>query len=191
MREKCIFLAMNCVYCDKTISKTNLPRHRRTCSVRNDELTRLNEENTRLKWKVILQTSELETQKEEMDKLKDELTKLKTEKISKLTKELADKTTEAEPGFNYIIHTREALRANDKVYKIGRCQCIKKRFSDYPSGSKLIHYQRTKDNKISESILKHVFGNKFTHRSDYGTEYFEGNFQDMKNEFDEILEMFG
>jgi hypothetical protein len=104
---------------------------------------------------------------------------------------LADKTTEAEPGFNYIIHTREALRANDNVYKIGRCQCIKKRFSDYPSGSKLMHYSRTKDNKISESILKHVFANKFTHRSDYGTEYFEGNFQDMKNEFDEILEMFG
>ena len=182
---------MNCLYCDKTIShKQHIRRHQRTCKVKNDQLIKLNEENKQLKWKVMEQTSKLEEQNNEIHKLKDENMKLKTERVSKLTKELTDKYGDAEPGFNYIIHTREALRANENVYKIGRCQCIKKRFSDYPTGSKLIHYSRTKDNKISESILKHVFTTKFTHRSDYGIEYFEGDLQDMKNEFDDILTTF-
>ena len=52
------------------------------------------------------------------------------------------------------------------------------------------HFSRTKDNKISESILKQVFTTMFKQRSDYGTEYFEGNLQDMINQFDDTLKAF-
>lgn len=86
-------------------------------------------------------------------------------------------------GYNYIIQTRESQRMKENVYKIGRTKCIQKRFKQYPKGSKLIYSRKSSDDKMSECLLKRNFANIFRQRKDYGSEYFEGEIQNMKTEF--------
>ena len=93
-------------------------------------------------------------------------------------------------GYNYIIQTRESQRMKENMYKIGRTNVFKKHFKQYPKGSKLIHSRKSSDDKMSECLLKRNFANIFRQRKDYGSEYFEGEIQNMKIEFDTILDNF-
>jgi hypothetical protein len=74
----------------------------------------------------------------------------------------------------YLIHTRASLNINENVYKIGKTNDFTKRLSGYDKGSIpiLILYVNNCDN--FEKILLEIFNLTFIKRSDYGSEYFEG-----------------
>ena len=93
-------------------------------------------------------------------------------------------------GYNYIVHTREAIRMNENVYKIGRCRNIAKRFRQYPKGSKLMYSSETSDHVLTEDILIKAFQTQFVQRKDYGNEYFEGDIDDFIQMFDNGLYAF-
>jgi hypothetical protein len=84
----------------------------------------------------------------------------------------------------YIIHTREFINSNQNVYKIGRTsQEFIKRATSYPKGSILKLQKQVKNSKQIESIIKSCFNKKFKIRKDIGIEYFEGNYNEMEEEF--------
>jgi len=74
----------------------------------------------------------------------------------------------------YIVKTREAIRANDNVYKIGRTtQENHRRLNSYPNGSILIYQSETSDCSLVERLVKQMCKELFKQRLDYGVEYFE------------------
>jgi len=87
----------------------------------------------------------------------------------------------------YLLKTREFIRLNENVYKIGRSHNIQKRLTQYPKGSKLIYYVNCYDSNICEQILLEVFKNKFIQKKEYGNEYFEGEETEMINEINKKI----
>lgn len=78
-------------------------------------------------------------------------------------------------GYIYIIYTREFLKHQEPVYKIGRSDNVLCRMRQYPRGSKLIFAQYVHDDCLMEKhVLNHLIGH-FKARTDIGTEYFEGD----------------
>ena len=88
----------------------------------------------------------------------------------------------------YLLQTRETIRANQKVYKIGRTYDINRRISEYPSGSVLIICIYVDNDIQIEKNLKNKFNDIFINRTDYGTEYFEGNVRKMISIFSLICD---
>ena len=80
----------------------------------------------------------------------------------------------------YIIHVREFIRTNETIYKIGKTtQKNFNRFLQYPKGSKLLFYMNCIDcHKLENKIIK-LFRKKYKLKSEYGNEYFEGNYLNM------------
>jgi hypothetical protein len=150
----------------------HMTRHKNNCTVLNSLLTQqriddLTFENDQLK-------KQVECKDEEIRKLQTTITKMEKRKS----------------GYNYIIHTREAIRMNENVYKIGRCHDIAKRYRAYPKGSILMYSQETVDNVLTEDILIKAFQTHFVQRKDYGNEYFEGDIDDFKQMFVNTLHAF-
>lgn len=80
----------------------------------------------------------------------------------------------------YLLQTREFLRLNQPVYKIGRTtQSPDKRIGQYPKNSKLFLIMSVADCVEKETILLRLFRKEFLARKDYGSEYFEGDVQRM------------
>lgn len=81
----------------------------------------------------------------------------------------------------YGIQVREFLDKNEPVYKWGRSKHDDlKRPKQYPKGSKLLLLLGVNDEVIIENIIMTHFKRKFKQRKDIGTEYFEGDFADMR-----------
>jgi hypothetical protein len=82
----------------------------------------------------------------------------------------------------YLLETRESIKNNENIYKIGRtCQDELKRFNTYPRGSKLhIHISCVNSFEIEQLIIK-LFNNQFENVHIYGREYFRGNLLEMIN----------
>ena len=74
----------------------------------------------------------------------------------------------------YLLIEREFLITKKNVFKIGRSQNVSNRTKQYPNGSQLLVVLPCIDCKVSEKRLKDVFEKNFIHRSDIGSEYFEG-----------------
>ena len=89
--------------------------------------------------------------------------------------------------FVYILIEREFIKCKESVYKIGRTKDIRKRFQAYPKGSKLLVSSIVPDSKFVENQIIKTFKQKFKQRTDIGTEYFEGMFVEMQNEFNNIV----
>ena len=79
---------------------------------------------------------------------------------------------------------------NENVYKIGRCQDISKRLSQYPKGSQLMYCKTTTDQVLAEDIIIKTFEAHFVCRREFGYEYFEGDVQEMIQQFDNLLNPF-
>jgi len=81
----------------------------------------------------------------------------------------------------YLIHCRASVNIKEKVYKIGKSIDFNKRLEGYDKGSIPIFtiYVSTCDE--FEKILLTIFRSKFIIRSDYGSEYFEGDITLMIN----------
>jgi hypothetical protein len=84
----------------------------------------------------------------------------------------------------YIIQEREFIKEKRPLYKIGRTtQRPHERFAGYPKGSQEILVMKVRDCKTAERILKTIFSKKFKQDRTIGVEYFEGDVEDMKQEF--------
>jgi len=115
------------------------------------------------------------------------------EEKKKLEKELQDHVQEKRnnrEGINYIIQTRESIRMQEDVYKIGMTNDIERRLAQYPKGSQVVKTINVSDRIKCEKVLLYLFNLKYIKRTDMGNEYFEGDLQSMIDTFDEIAYIF-
>jgi len=83
----------------------------------------------------------------------------------------------------YLLQTRESRRLNESIYKVGKTkQSDMRRLSQYPKGSMLLLYSECLDCDKTEKIILTMLRNKFIPHTEYGSEYFEGNYIEMKFE---------
>jgi len=87
----------------------------------------------------------------------------------------------------YLLIEREFIHKNEPVYKIGQTTNLKNRMRAYPKNSNLVLSFIVNDCKRIEKSIKRAFKTKFKQRLDIGTEYFEGNPEELKSAFEEIV----
>ncbi len=88
----------------------------------------------------------------------------------------------------YILQEREFLKEGRPLYKIGRTrQSPNDRFDDYPKGSKIINYLQVNNSKTTEARIKQIFRQKFKQDKDIGTEYFEGDINEMIDQLNKAV----
>jgi hypothetical protein len=91
----------------------------------------------------------------------------------------------------YIIQEREFVKEGRPLYKIGRTtQKPYQRFSNYPKGSIEFLCMNVPNCKKAEAIIKNKFNTKFKVDRDIGVEYFEGDIDEMKKEFINLIDTF-
>lgn len=90
-------------------------------------------------------------------------------------------------GFVYLIYLREFINANEDVYKVGCCENIERRKSQYPKGSILLFTRFTTNFLEIETKIKESFRKKYIIRRDLGTEYFEEDHHDMIDDMYNIV----
>lgn len=88
----------------------------------------------------------------------------------------------------YLLQDSAAVRSNQSVYKIGKTiQSNYKGIHNYPKGYKIILHTSCSDSvKCKTDILK-LFKTKYIPRTDFGNEYFEGNYRHMKIDINRII----
>ncbi len=89
----------------------------------------------------------------------------------------------------YLIREREFVKCNEFVYKIGRTQQNPptERISQYPKDSEIVLLILVDDCFSAEKQLIKVFKQQFTHKKEYGNEYFEGDIKDMLKTIKSVL----
>ena len=88
----------------------------------------------------------------------------------------------------YIMHVREFINSNQDIYKIGRTsQAHTKRADSYPKGSFLLFHTYVKDSCSMERQIIDGFKETYVHRPEFGLEYFEGDFEDMRDSIMSIV----
>jgi hypothetical protein len=88
---------------------------------------------------------------------------------------------------------REFIKTGENIVKIGKThQENLKRFVSYPKGSVIhVHYKcMYMLCDAMEKIIMNLFKEKYKQRTDIGTEYFEGNVNNMKRTFIEIIQKY-
>lgn len=79
----------------------------------------------------------------------------------------------------YLLQTREFIRTNEPVYKLGRTSNARNRLSSYPKGSEILFLMKCTDCKVAERELLIIFKKVFIKMDEYGAEYFYGPAFDM------------
>ncbi len=88
----------------------------------------------------------------------------------------------------YLLKTRESIRLNENIYKIGRTsQQGMTRFYQYPTGSQLYLHINCYNSKKREDQIIELFNKKYKSIKEYGREYFEGELNNMKNDILHIV----
>ena len=83
----------------------------------------------------------------------------------------------------YLLKTKISIDKNENVYKIGKTKRENYiRFNEYPEGSILIHQTSCINCSNIEKILIKKFDSKYIKKSEYGREYFEGDYACMKQD---------
>lgn len=90
----------------------------------------------------------------------------------------------------YLLRTSESLRLGETIFKVGQSTNVKNRLYGYSKSSELIRQVRVSDCKIAEKDMLLTFKNKFVQETQYGTEYFGGDFEEIVKMFDEIAEKY-
>ena len=87
-----------------------------------------------------------------------------------------------EINYIYLLQEREFIKTNENIYKIGKTkQKNNDRLKQYPKGSILLFQMICNSCDTSEKELIEKFKKKYKHREDIGSEYFEGDYNDMIN----------
>ena len=88
----------------------------------------------------------------------------------------------------YIIQEREFIKEGRPLYKIGRTsQEPNKRYVAYPKDSALFMMMSVPNSKNAEKAIKSLFKKKFRQDRTIGVEYFEGDVEEMKQDFIKLL----
>lgn len=90
-------------------------------------------------------------------------------------------------GYIYVIYTREFLKHQEPVYKVGKTENIVARLKQYPRGSKLLFVQYVHDCHLLESHVLNHLTSTFKVRTDIGAEYFEGDIMKLLAEVHTIV----
>ena len=100
--------------------------------------------------------------------------------------ELTMNLNERQYEYVYLLRTREFIRLDENVFKIGRTSKLKQRFKQYPKSSELIRFKMVRDSVWVEQKIKELFTEKFILKREYGLEWFEGDPNLMSLAFEEI-----
>jgi hypothetical protein len=96
--------------------------------------------------------------------------------------------TSVKHNYIYLLQLREFYNMKQPIYKLGKThQEGLKRFQNYPKGSVLIYQSICGNCDYLEKIIIKFFKLKYIQKTDYGLEYFEGNYVDMKNDINIII----
>jgi hypothetical protein len=88
----------------------------------------------------------------------------------------------------YLLRTREFIRFNENIYKIGKTtQEPNNRLRGYPKGSEILYIISVKNCHETELLCINKFKYEYVQKRDYGIEYFEGNVKDMIKTINYIL----
>jgi hypothetical protein len=85
--------------------------------------------------------------------------------------------------YSYLLQEREFVISNKNVYKVGKSKqenC--RRTNQYPKGSKLFLIIECIDSDLMEKQILDLFRNKYICRTDIGSEYFEGDVENMMSD---------
>lgn len=83
----------------------------------------------------------------------------------------------------YLIQERTAVALDKPIYKIGRTSQINfERFKSYGKGYKILLHVVCNNCIDTELTLINLFKSKYIHSTDYGNEYFEGDYKLMIND---------
>ena len=125
--------------------------------------------------------------KEEInEKLNQQLNQQLRERINKQCNQQLNKSSEknidlqSSTNYIYLLQEREFIKTKEDVYKIGMTKKENyKRFNQYPKGSVLLfQFICNNCNDIEKKIIN-IFIESFKQRKDIGTEYFEGDYNNM------------
>lgn len=122
-------------------------------------------------------------------------TSKKMTNINKITKKPSvvtpKKYTMHDCEYVYFIHEREFLNSNQPVYKLGKTkQWNCRRLKDYPKDSALILVWRVPNCHVTERKLIKEFDRRYKKRKDIGAEYYEGDINEMKATFINVVKLF-
>jgi hypothetical protein len=93
------------------------------------------------------------------------------------------------PQYIYLLHTREFINCKMPVYKIGKTKKPNfERFSTYPKGFVILLHTICRDCSSCEKKVISLFDKKYKKRTDFGNEYYEGNYKEMKKDINDIVE---
>ena len=88
----------------------------------------------------------------------------------------------------YLLQEREFIHSGESVYKIGRTKQLNdKRFKQYPKNSMLLLQTFCNNCVTCENQIMNMFKQKYIHRVDIGSEYFEGNVKEMQSDIFNIV----
>lgn len=93
-------------------------------------------------------------------------------------------------GYVYLLIEREFIKTHENIYKIGVTRNISKRVNQYPKCSKLELSIHVKMAVECETLLKHIFDEKFKNRKDIGREYYEGDIYEMISVMNDICKKY-
>lgn len=92
------------------------------------------------------------------------------------------------PEYIYLLQEREFIKTKESIFKIGKSkQKNDKRSSQYPKNSNLLLHTSCSNCAKYEKQLIALFKIKYKQRTDIGTEYFEGDYKQMKKDINEFL----
>ena len=85
----------------------------------------------------------------------------------------------------YLLRTREFIRLDENIYKIGKTtQEPNNRLKGY---SEIIYIISVKNCHETEQLCINKFKDEYVQKREYGIEYFEGNVKDMIKTINSIL----
>ena len=169
---------LKCLKCEKIFSSLdNYKKHqkkKKPCTINDNKVLMLKNYEEE---KINILTEENKNIKTENEKLCDELEQLKNENEN-LKKNVMPK----EIGYIYLLQEREFANSFQNIFKIGKTKNENnKRISQYPKGSVLLLQKICNNCDDLEKELIKIFKERFIQRKDIGTEYFEGDYQEMSD----------
>lgn len=91
------------------------------------------------------------------------------------------------PQYVYLLHSKVHINSKEHVYKIGKTRNFPGRFQQYPKGSVVLSVWNCRDCSRIEKEILIKFRLKYEERRDAGSEYFQGDWREMRNDIHEIL----
>jgi hypothetical protein len=168
-----------CEICKKLYtSYTGLWRHNRRCkqkvetaNVKNALLENINKNKIFIEKATDLIDKLVEKNNYEQNKKEEEEKEKERER---------EKNTRKNPEYIYLLQEREFVESNRLIYKIGKSKQINaSRIRQYPKGSVLLFQKICKNCDLNETELKKLFNEKYIKHSEIGSEYFEGDYNEM------------